>query len=123
RPSMKPDTSASGLGALAEILAPSAKAATPPATTSSATPTPASASSYAPRSIADLPLPRGGTTALLLDGVTSGVPLPRPSKTAWAAEIGPYASETTALAMLADIAEREISDRSNLQMNRRNVGS
>src|SRR5699024_6131744 len=77
-----------------------------------------------PRTIADLPLPRGGAEALLAEGSNGGVPLPRPrprpATMAWAAEIGPYASETAALATLASITARKLADASDFQVNRNN---
>lgn len=113
-PVAKPGAPATGLEALAGMMTSSAKAAIPSAISQ------VSPSSYAPRTIADLPLPRGGAEALLAEGSNGGVPLPRPrpATMAWAAEIGPYASETAALATLASITARKLADASDFQLNR-----
>ena len=120
-PSPKPGAPATGLNALAEALVPAAHAATPPAAT------PVSYSQHAPESIADLPKARAVTgimTRTALGAVGKGgipMPPPRPGSTAdsmaWSAEIGPYASETAALASLADIAAREITSGSDFTVN------
>ncbi|HET7410101.1 MAG TPA: D-alanyl-D-alanine carboxypeptidase family protein [Paracoccaceae bacterium] len=118
-PRARPGTPATGLEALAEVLVSSAKAATPPAAT------PVSRSIYAPRTVADLPLPRVRAKGLLAGTSRPGmpVPMPRPGTMAWAAEIGPYISETAALATLADIAARKIADASKFQVSRSGAGN
>lgn len=118
-PSPKPGAPATGLNALAEALAPAAHAATPPPAA-----TPVSYSPHAPKSIADLPKARvGASVVTALEAVSSGgipMPPPRPGSRAdmaWSAEIGPYASETAALASLAEIAAREITSGSDFAIN------
>ena len=72
-----------------------------------------SRSPYAPRSAALPPrrISQAVATLELIRGKQGvPVPLPRPgSVTAWAAEVGPYASETAALASLADIAASRLA--------------
>jgi D-alanyl-D-alanine carboxypeptidase len=113
-PAAKPGAPATGLEALAEVLVTTASAATPP------TSGPVWRSAYAPRS-ADLPLPRAVVEAKVAAVVVPGVPMPLPrpggAVVGWAAEIGPYVSETAALATLADIAARKIADASRFQVN------
>lgn len=113
-PRARPGTPATGLDALAKVLVSSAEAATPPAAS-------VSRSAYAPHSVANLPLPRRGAKAVLAGTTESGIPMPapRPGSMAWAAEIGPYVSETAALATLADITVRKIADASDFQVNRK----
>ncbi len=115
-PPEKPEGPESGLEMLAAAFVPSAEAATPPITAAVA-----STSLWAPRN-AGLPRPRGGTLRAATDA--AGVPMPprRPGRrvaaagnarwSGWAAEIGPYTSETAALASLADIAGQRIGDAS-----------
>ena len=134
-PQARPGAPASGFAALAEALSSPAQAATPPPGLQPELPSQVakSASPFAPQ-MTGLPLPRGGTGAA---GVAAGsiasvrplrgkggvpVPMPRPGgasgtgapagriAAAWAAQVGPYASETAALAGLADIAASRLAD-------------
>lgn len=104
-PLAKPGAPASGFAALADALVPIAEASTPPP------PPPMSTSRFAPH-IARPPMPRtgGGAAAVRFVRAKGGVPLPvpRPGGVAWAAQVGPYASETAALASLADIAASRV---------------
>lgn len=124
-PTAKPGEPATGLNALAEALVPTANAATPPAASASAA-TPASHSPHAPQNIADLPQPRAVMNAMVRTALggpnKGGIPMPprRPGSSAdmaWSAEIGPYTSETAALATLADITAREIATGSDIAIN------
>jgi D-alanyl-D-alanine carboxypeptidase len=81
-----------------------------------------SRSPFAPRE-AGLPVPRAGAAAAVVTAVGAAeirfvrgedgvpMPLPRPGSvtTDWAAQVGPYASETAALASLADIAASRLA--------------
>jgi D-alanyl-D-alanine carboxypeptidase len=104
-PEEKPHAPATGLAALAEALSSTAEAATPPAVSSS--PFAPRATGLPPRrismAVATLELVRGKA------GIP--VPMPRPggATAAWAAQVGPYASETAALASLADIAASRLA--------------
>src|SRR5699024_2285720 len=115
-PAARPGAPATGLKALAAALVPTAQAATPASVTVSRSP-------YAPHTILEQPLPRTGAKALLAGGSAGasagGMPMPepRPGTAAWSAEIGPYVSETAALATLADIAAQKITDASGFQVN------
>ena len=123
-PPAKPGVPATGLQMLAEAFVPAAEAATPSVAAKIV-----SSSPFAPRD-AGLPLPRGGAAlkAQILTGMaTPGMPkpMPRPGKRVataggglgWAAEIGPYSTETAALASLAEIAARRIGDASIFEVN------
>lgn len=138
-PAPKPGVPATGLNALAEVLAPTAHAAVPPPTAAPVTATPASYSPHAPESIASLPPARVATgagagtapatvTKTVIEMVKGGIPMPPPrpgssgGKVAWAAEIGPYASETAALASLADMTARDITPGADFAVNESGQG-
>jgi D-alanyl-D-alanine carboxypeptidase len=113
-PEARPAAPATGFAALAEALAPAAEAATPTRQELTRQELTLSASPFAPQE-AGLPPRRAGVAVASIklvrgkDGIP--VPLPRPGSvtTAWAAQVGPYASETAALASLADIAASQLA--------------
>lgn len=131
-PEAKPDTPATGFEALAEAIVGSAEAATPPAAAPISEP--ASRSRLAPK-LAALPRPRGGAaltlavapaaTAAMPAAAKPGIPMPppRPETGEWTAQIGPYGTETAALASLADITARRIADAATYQVHRSAIGS
>jgi D-alanyl-D-alanine carboxypeptidase len=125
-PETRPEAPETGFAALAEAFAPSAEAATPPAATAAIPASAMSRSRLAPRS-AGLPPRRISpaiTTLELIrgqDGIP--IPIPRPgSVVAWAARVGPYASETAALASLADIAATHVAGDSIASFRVRQAG-